>query len=77
MKFEPISTAPRDGTPILLLFATPCEVIGRKEPRVRAARWCCEGEDWTIPYWRRNPPIGWAPMPGDDEIEFDIEGTTP
>jgi hypothetical protein len=58
--WQPIETAPKDGTEVILLFATEGEVLGRRVPRVRAAAWC---GDWSIPYYTSNPPIGWRPMP--------------
>ncbi|WP_124083787.1 hypothetical protein [Burkholderia gladioli] len=56
----PIETAPKDGSEVALLFAREFELSGRMYSRVRAASWI---GDWSIPYSRLNPPIGWNPMP--------------
>ncbi|WP_186140108.1 Lar family restriction alleviation protein [Burkholderia gladioli] len=56
----PIETAPKDGSEVALLFAREFELSGRIYSRVRAASWI---GDWSIPYSRLNPPIGWNPMP--------------
>ncbi|WP_208451569.1 hypothetical protein [Burkholderia gladioli] len=56
----PIETAPKDGSEVALLFAREFELSGRMYSRVRAASWI---GDWSIPYSRINPPIGWNPMP--------------
>lgn len=60
MKFRPMDTAPKDGSEIVLVFAAEAEVLGRPCGRARAAKWC--GTDWSIAYWKRNPPIGWLPL---------------
>ncbi|WP_186040618.1 hypothetical protein [Burkholderia gladioli] len=59
-EWQPIATAPKDGTEIALLFADEVTVLGKQRPRVRAASWL---GDWTIPYRLDNPPIGWTDMP--------------
>ncbi|WP_336816822.1 hypothetical protein [Burkholderia gladioli] len=59
-EWQPIETAPKDGTAVALLFAEEVTVLGKLRPRVRAASWL---GDWTIPYRRDNPPIGWMHMP--------------
>ncbi|WP_186198019.1 Lar family restriction alleviation protein [Burkholderia gladioli] len=59
-EWQPIETAPKDGTEIALLFADEVTVLGKQRPRVRAASWL---GDWTIPYRLDNPPIGWTDMP--------------
>ncbi|WP_186139372.1 hypothetical protein [Burkholderia gladioli] len=59
-EWQPIETVPKDGTEVALLFADEVTVLGKRRPRVRAASWL---GDWTIPYHRDNPPIGWMHMP--------------
>lgn len=59
-EFRPMSEAPTDGSEILLVFAEEAEVIGRQCGKVRAAHWT--NGDWSIAYWKRNPPIGWMPL---------------
>jgi len=58
--WQPIETAPKDGTEVALLFAAEVEILGQACPRVRAASWRV---DWTIPYRRDNPPTHWSPLP--------------
>lgn len=58
--WRPIETAPKDGTEVALLFATEADLPTGPAPRVRAARWI---KDWSIPYYRDNPPIAWHSMP--------------
>lgn len=64
-KWLPIESAPKDGTELALLFAEEDEVIGRRVGRVRAASWC---GDWSIPYYRTNPPIAWQHLPQPSQI---------
>ncbi|WP_322089971.1 DUF551 domain-containing protein [Burkholderia cenocepacia] len=58
--WQPIETAPKDGTEVMLLFDDEVELLGKTRPRVRAASWF---DDWTIPYRRDNPPTHWMPLP--------------
>ena len=58
--WQPIETAPRDGTEVVLLFDDEVALLGKIRPRVRAASWLV---DWTIPYRRDNPPTHWMPLP--------------
>ncbi|KVE06478.1 hypothetical protein WI91_09155 [Burkholderia vietnamiensis] len=58
--WQPIETAPKDGTEVVLLFADEVTLLGKTRPRVRAAAWLV---DWTIPYRRDNPPTHWMPLP--------------
>lgn len=62
--WQPIETAPRDGTEIALLFAAETDLPTGPAPRVRGARWI---GDWSIPYYRDNPPIAWHAMPAAPE----------
>ncbi|WP_300434729.1 hypothetical protein [Zoogloea sp.] len=59
-EFRPMSEAPKDGSEILLVFAEEAEVLGKQCGQVRAAHWT--NGDWSIAYWKRNPPIGWMPL---------------
>ena len=66
-EWQPIETAPKDGTEVALLFATDDDVFGIAVPRVRAAKWVTSVSnrgEWGIPYYLTNPPIAWHPMPG-------------
>lgn len=65
-EWRDIETAPKDGTEVALLFANEEELHGRTYPRERAARWI---GDWSIPYFKSNPPIGWQPLPKAPAID--------
>lgn len=73
MKIEcnPMHTAPKDGSEILLVFGLADEVLGKQYGQVRAAHW--SEYDWSIPYWKKNPPIGWMPIhPSKVQQERDL-----
>jgi hypothetical protein len=59
--WQPIVSAPKDGTEVALLFQSPDDVMGKTVPRVRAAAWTPGG--WGLPYYTNNPPIAWHPLP--------------
>lgn len=59
-EWRPIETAPKDGTEILLAFDEP--LVGMNRGRVAQASLTKMG-DWSVPYFRRDPPTHWMPLP--------------
>lgn len=64
-EWQPISSAPKDGTEIALLFEREEFILGKIRPRVRAACWSIgsSGSNWSLPYYSSSPPIAWQPLP--------------
>lgn len=62
-EWQPIETAPKDGTDVILLFAKEDRMfIGDGPlPRRRAARWYRGA--WSVPHFADNMPTHWAPFP--------------
>lgn len=62
-QWQPIETAPKDGTDIVLLFAREDEMFKSEPllPRRRAARWYRGA--WSVPHFSGNMPTHWAPFP--------------
>ena len=63
--WQPIETAPKDGTEMLLLFGNAEYIFGKTHGRVRAACWTGSGAsaNWSLPYFKDNPPTAWQPLP--------------
>lgn len=61
-EWQPIETAPKDGTDMALLFARDDFVLGQAYSRVRCGSFVA-GKDWGFPYHRDNPPTHWMPLP--------------
>jgi hypothetical protein len=61
-----MGSAPRDGTPVFLLFDSEDEFLGRVLPRVRIAHLVQRPDgsagDWSVPYYAFNPPVAWQPL---------------
>jgi hypothetical protein len=67
-EWQPIETAPRDGTSVLL-FATqnPHDMVDYKGAQVLSGywcqldeAWCSTGSTWTGPFY---DPTHWMPLP--------------
>jgi len=70
--WRPMETAPKDGTEVALLFEREIEFVGHVYPRVRGACWVQlvgRPGDWSVPYYRNNPPIAWHAMPEAPNVE--------
>lgn len=61
--WEPIETAPKDGTEIILGFAHEANIGPVALPRVRSGKWLQTHGEWSIAYLRGNPPTHWMPLP--------------
>lgn len=60
MSWQPIETAPKDGTDIILLFPREDRMF-EVLPRRRAARWFRGA--WSVPHFDGNMPTHWHPFP--------------
>ncbi len=82
--WQPIETAPKDGTPILIFSAERCTSCPPKTAGMGTAYWC--GGYWGITnqfYPLRHKPTHWMPLPeppqtrisGDrtEQVEGEIE----
>jgi len=58
-QWQPIKTAPKDGTEVALLFPHEDEIFGKAFPRVRAGAWC--NSTWSLPHFYA--PTHWHPLP--------------
>lgn len=72
LKILPIETAPKDGTPILLIYTHP-----QHKPIIQTGSWRPDFAEPLDPFWRpdgmahtrgttwcrNNPPAGWLPLP--------------
>ena len=60
--WQPIETAPRDGTEVELLFTIEAPgIVAAMWPVVRVASWSSALAAWSIPYWSDCPPTHWRP----------------
>jgi hypothetical protein len=62
--WQPIETAPKDGTEVLLLFSRSEYILGKVCGRTRAACWTGSGSaaNWSIPYFKDDSPTHWTPL---------------
>lgn len=70
MTWQPIETAPKDGTEVLLLFSKAEYILGKPHGRVRAACWAGSGSsaNWSIPYYKDDAPTAWQPLPAPPSL---------
>jgi len=67
-EWQPIETAPKDGTPILLGIAGP-------HYWPRSAWWCLDEERWVVhkggrfSAWFDIPPTHWMPLPSPPDAK--------
>jgi hypothetical protein len=60
MDWQPIETAPRDGTRVLLTLKYDDEpIIGRTVARI----WCTDEETWEGGWHKEIEPTHWMPLP--------------
>lgn len=72
-KWEPIETAPKDGTRVLVNIA-PCN-FGDDYGYVWAMKWCGEYQMWSMPGISGFTATHWMPLPGQPPVSASAQGS--